>query len=188
MPLNTITITRQQIVHDTRGWNSVQVGKMTLLWLKRFEITLPFNAYLLLLLFFFFKFKIGRVALDCFSATSSYFVVAMSPKHGFPFWRAQTKTNWGQLEKKNTVIFWRNETKYKSQMLLSTCCASESICTLPASKVSPCGQHWAWIFWVSGLHPPQTVFIVVSDKNSCALSATKAVMTAGLATRELRGM
>ena len=35
MPLNTITITTQQIVHDTQGWNSVQVGEMTDLWLER---------------------------------------------------------------------------------------------------------------------------------------------------------
>lgn len=34
MPLNTITITIQQVVHNTRGWDSVQVGEMTDLWLK----------------------------------------------------------------------------------------------------------------------------------------------------------
>lgn len=35
MPLNTITITIQQIVQNSQGWNSVQVGEMTDLWLKK---------------------------------------------------------------------------------------------------------------------------------------------------------
>lgn len=34
MPLNTITITIQQVVHGSQGWDCVQVGEMTDLWLK----------------------------------------------------------------------------------------------------------------------------------------------------------
>lgn len=44
MPLNTITRTTRQIVHDTRGWNSVQVGEMTDLWLKRLWDYVSFNS------------------------------------------------------------------------------------------------------------------------------------------------
>lgn len=109
------------------------------------------------------------------------------------------------LDKK--IIRQSTSTCLKRSKLLSTCCASESICTLQASKVSPCGQHWAcFVFLSQWFSTPRTVFIVVSEKNPpkispppqkkvcqqksflCILSATKTVTKMGLALRGLRGM
>lgn len=160
MPLNTITITIQQIVHDTQGWNSVQVGEMTRLWIQRFQITFPFDVDSFRLNV---EFKVGVVALDCSSAAlgsaSSYFLVGMSSaSRGLSFWRAPPKKYkikesfvFPQNKTKNTVIFFRKirqstNTCLKRSKLPNTCCVSESICTLQTSKVSPCGQHRAWVF------------------------------------------
>ena len=41
---HSITITIKQVVHNTEGWNSVQVGERADLWLKRVEFSLPLNA------------------------------------------------------------------------------------------------------------------------------------------------
>lgn len=107
MPLNTITITIQQIVHDTQGWNSVQVGEMTRLWLKRFEITFPFNADSFCLNV---EFKVGVVALDCSSAAlgsaSSYFLVGISSAEVCLFGEPQKK-----YKIKESFVFPQNKTK-----------------------------------------------------------------------------
>lgn len=73
------------------------------------------------------------------------------------------------LDKK--IIRQSTSTCLKRSKLLSTCCASESICTLQASKVSPCGQHWAcFVFLSQWFSTPRTVFIVVSEKNPPKIS------------------
>lgn len=82
MPLNTITITIQQVVHNTQGWDSVQVGEMTDLWLKvrdyfSIESGCIDNSN-----------RVGVFALDCSSATlcssstSSYYLLRLSSKEG----------------------------------------------------------------------------------------------------------
>lgn len=80
------------------------------------------------------------------------------------------------LDKKNKIR-QSTSTCLKCSKLLSTCCASESICTLHASKVSPCGQHWACFFFFFFLSQwfstPRTVFIVVSEKKQKIPSKNK---------------
>lgn len=85
----------------------------------------------------------------------------------------------------------------KCSDLLGTCCASESICTLQASKSL---SLWPALgmencLFESVVSSPRTVFIVVPENNicrqqsfSCPLSATIAVMKTGPAVRGLRGM
>lgn len=183
MPLNTDTITIRQIVHDSQGWNSVQVGEMTDLWLKRLWDYLSLNVNLFHLdLYLCMSNRVGVFALNCSlatlgsSSTSSYFPLGLSSKKG-PYFleRApkQYKSRRAFQEKKYCHVL-KNKTKHTYFVWNAQSYSAHVVQANPSvlyklQKSLPVASTGLGklSFFESVVLSPRTVFIVVPEKNVC---------------------
>lgn len=100
--------------------------------------------------------RVGVFALNCSlatlcsSSTSSYCPLWLwSEEVRDLFWREPlNNTNQGELSKKRKILSCFEKLDKAHTLCLKRTLSQHMLCksidTLQASKVSPCGQHWAW--------------------------------------------